>query len=87
MAARLSDAGLGLSVRVLDHSGHLCVETEVPESVLTRADSWQELLSVLETADWFGLAVTSAGGRIAWAAVSKNAPATASGVRGHSHQL
>ncbi|MFE4174207.1 hypothetical protein ACFRR7_19520 [Streptomyces sp. NPDC056909] len=83
VAARLSEAGL--TARFVDHDGHICVEAEVPD--LVSAESWQELLAVLETGDSFGLAVTGDGGRIAWVAISKNASGTAGAVPGHTHQL
>ncbi|WP_245703667.1 hypothetical protein [Streptomyces lushanensis] len=69
----------------MDHDSHMCVETEVSDPV--SAESWQELLAVLETGDSFGLAVTANGGRIAWVAISKNASGTAGAVPGHTHQL
>ncbi|WP_326811185.1 hypothetical protein OIE62_20655 [Streptomyces scopuliridis] len=68
-----------------DHDDHTRIEMEVADSV--SAGSWQELLAVLEAADWFGLAVSSAGGRLAWAAIRRNAPVTGDTVRGHTHQL
>ncbi|MFD8920242.1 hypothetical protein ACFV0Y_20865 [Streptomyces sp. NPDC059569] len=68
-----------------DHDDHTRIETEVVGPVST--GSWQELLAVLEAADSFGLAVSSAGGRLAWAAIRRNAPATGDTVRGHTHQL
>ncbi|MFE5872273.1 hypothetical protein ACFQ6V_26985 [Streptomyces roseifaciens] len=72
MAARLSAAGF--TPRVGRRKGRICVETDVPNPV--SAEAWQELLEVLETADLFGI-VASEGGRIAWAAIDQETPATA----------
>ncbi|WP_241999670.1 hypothetical protein [Streptomyces klenkii] len=82
IAARLSAAGF--TPRVRHRKGCICVETEVPDPV--SAEAWRELLKVLGTADSFGL-ITSGSGRIAWAAISKDTPATAGAARGHGHQL
>ncbi|MEU5424323.1 hypothetical protein AB0H73_01755 [Streptomyces olivoreticuli] len=81
MAARLSAAGF--TPRVTHRTDQTRIETEVPDAV--SADSWRDLLAVLETADSFGLVVGDSG-RTAWAAVSEETPATASTVRGHGHQ-
>ncbi|MCX4824387.1 hypothetical protein OG883_31940 [Streptomyces sp. NBC_01142] len=62
-----------------------CIEMEVPDPI--SAESWRELLTVLETADWFGLVDSSEGGRTVWAAVSREAPEAADAVRGHGRQL
>jgi len=75
----------GFTPRVTDQSGYLCVETEVSDAI--SAASWQELLALLEAADWFGLVDSAERGRTAWAAVSKETPATLHHVRGHGHQL
>ncbi|WP_411114618.1 hypothetical protein [Streptomyces sp. 029-5] len=83
MVTRLSAAGF--TSRVTDYEDHTRIEVEVTDSV--SAVPWQELLAVLESADWFGLDVSSAGGRLAWAAIRRNAPATGDTVRGHTHQL
>ncbi|PVE13899.1 hypothetical protein Y717_03900 [Streptomyces scopuliridis RB72] len=83
LATRLSAAGF--SPRVTDHDDHTRIEMEVADSV--SAGSWQELLAVLEAADRFGLDVSSAGGRLAWAAIRRNAPVTDDAVRGRTHQL
>ncbi|WP_255954596.1 hypothetical protein [Streptomyces odontomachi] len=59
----------------------MSVETQVPDG--QSEESWQGLLRLLEEADWFGLVDSSERGRTAWAAISKEAPETASGaVRG-----
>lgn len=82
IAVHLSSAGF--SPRVTYQADHTCIETEVPESV--SANSWRELLKLLETADWFGLD-SSESGLTAWAGFSKGTPATIAFVRGHGHQL
>ncbi|UQI47883.1 hypothetical protein M1P56_27880 [Streptomyces sp. HU2014] len=82
MAARLTAAGFTPRVRL--RKGRTRIETKVPD--LVSAEAWRELLEVLETADSFGL-VDGQGGRIAWAALDKETPATANAARGHGHQL
>ncbi|NBM17491.1 hypothetical protein [Streptomyces sp. GC420] len=78
IAARFSAAGF--TPRMRDHDDHTCIETDIPYPVT--AEAWGQLVTVLETADWFGF-VSGGSGRIAWAAVSKETPATGIGVRGH----
>ncbi|MCD9144339.1 hypothetical protein [Streptomyces albireticuli] len=63
---------------------HTFIETTVPDPV--SAEAWRELLEVLETADAFGL-VDGRSGRVAWAAIDRETPATANAARGHGHQL
>lgn len=83
LAERISAAGF--TPRVIDQGKHVCIETEVPEMV--SATSWQDLLAVLQDADWFGLVDSTQRGRTAWAAVTENAPATHQDVRGLGFQL
>ncbi|MDH2388175.1 hypothetical protein QCN29_05095 [Streptomyces sp. HNM0663] len=82
IAARFS--GAGLVPRMTEHSNHTCIEAEVPSPV--SADSWRDLLSVLDSADWFGLVDSSHSGRTVWAAVSKEAPGTVHAAQDSCHQ-
>ena len=82
IAARFAAAGL--SPRVMDHGSHTCVEADVPDSVA--AEAWQELVTVLDQADSFGL-FSGRSGCTAWATVRKETPATEQAVRGHGRQL
>lgn len=76
----------GFTPRVLDHDDHVSVETHVPDDLSEQ--SWQELLALLEGADWFGLVDSSERGRTAWAAISKEAPEAARvAARGLGNQL
>lgn len=77
----------GFTPQLTDHKDHLGIEMTVPQDTSDR--SWEELLRLLEQADWFGLVDSRDRGRTAWAAISKeNAPETArTAARGHSHQL
>lgn len=72
LAARFDAAGL--APRTHDHPRHLSIEADVPDSVTS--ELWQEVLSLLESADWFGLMDSSARGRTVWAAIRKDSPAT-----------
>lgn len=82
MAARLSAAGF--TSRVTHRNDRICIEVEVQESVT--AESWRELLAVLDTADRFGLVVDESG-CTAWADIDEETPATDATVRGHGRQL
>jgi hypothetical protein len=84
LAASLSAAGF--SPHVKDHKNCACIEIDmaVPDSL--SAESWRELLALLDTADWFGLTDSTTSGRTVWAAISKEARATAGAVRGHGSQ-
>ncbi|WP_338696619.1 hypothetical protein V2W30_14145 [Streptomyces sp. Q6] len=80
-AARLTV--LGLTPRVTEHSDHLVIKTEVPDSL--PADKWREALKAVAEADRFGLLANSLNGRTLWAAVHTETPATGD-VRGPGNQ-
>ncbi|WP_327368693.1 hypothetical protein [Streptomyces sp. NBC_01217] len=77
-------AAAGFAPRLQDREDHIAIETELPNSV--SAESWHELLLLLQKADSFGLD-SSESGRTLRVAVRKNTPATTDVVRGHGHQL
>ncbi|MFJ6571324.1 hypothetical protein ACIQNU_28315 [Streptomyces sp. NPDC091292] len=81
IAARLS--AVGLPARVEEHTLHMSVEAEVPESL--SAETWREVLEVVAEADRFGLIATSLNGRTLWAVVRKAVPTTGD-VGGPGHQ-
>ncbi|MBZ4321477.1 hypothetical protein [Streptomyces huiliensis] len=77
----------GLAPRKRDRGNHTRIEMKVPDSATRSRQSWQELLTLLETADWFGLA-SSRRGLVAWAAVLKDPRPAAKTARGsHRDQL
>jgi hypothetical protein len=49
------------------------IEARLPDTFPD--ESWPEVLTLLETADWFGLAGSTTRGRSLWAAIRKSAPA------------
>ncbi|MFI0737916.1 hypothetical protein ACH4PU_07390 [Streptomyces sp. NPDC021100] len=74
-------AAAGLTPRKRDRGNHTLIEMKVPDSASHSRQSWQELLTLLGTADWFGLA-SSPRGLVAWAAVLKNPRPAAKTARG-----
>jgi hypothetical protein len=68
-----------------DHDDHTRIETEVTGEV--SAQSWRELLALLESADRFGLVNSSASGLTAWAVIANGTPAKARDAsQGSAHQ-
>ncbi|QKW07389.1 hypothetical protein HUT18_14340 [Streptomyces sp. NA04227] len=77
---------VGFTPQLTDHGDHLSVEAEVLHPV--SSEDWQELVTALDKADWFGLVDSSEKGRRLWAAFTKEASVTAStAVRRQDHQL
>ncbi|MFF7155713.1 hypothetical protein [Streptomyces sp. NPDC008139] len=65
-------AAVGLNPAVKEYRDHTRIEAALPAAFPTEA--WGEVLALLATADWFGLADSGARGRSLWAAVTKNTP-------------
>ncbi|MFC4034055.1 hypothetical protein ACFO3J_21625 [Streptomyces polygonati] len=71
ISARLT--AVGLAPELKEYANRTSIEARVPDSF--PAESWPEVLAVLETADGFGLADSAARGRSLWATIRKSAPA------------
>lgn len=73
ITARLS--ALGLRPERKDHVHHTTIQAALPASFPDAA--WPDVLAVLESADFFGLADSTARGRFLWAAVRHSPRAAA----------